>query len=1075
MSETPIPAPHVPLIADTTTQFLRALYGDQEGYVEICYVAGDPRTARVRRDRWVTYTPEHVDYLAIYCQKLAAAYGDVYVSRVCYSQPARRKDLAQPSRAIFIDDAPLDGDYTFTVQTSSQRYHGWILLDHAVDCTTNEALSRRAAYALAGADHGGWDITQLVRVPGSFNTKAGAHYPVHVHTARSRTFTVEELHTRLPKLPQAVAKTAYLDWDLVERIYQHRQQLLNQHGLPHRIKNPDAQLVRLLQGPVWHDTSAQRWAIAKGLIIHGYPNEELAALLIHFTNYDKSAHKGSDWLYTDIARVISKLRAIYTQIAPVPSTLVLAAAPSALPQTPRRSRGRQRKLDSGAYLAWLQDQVVANATVLMSQQDIATALHTSASTIQRLECQLRTAGKIERRVSKDRRLSFVVLLGGITNRIPIDDATNFEGPKSRIPVRNPDSSFNMEHTPLYESVHDQDSRDVCVSLTSAPPPAPEAGVAGADPVPPAPEAGVLGADPALTDLIASLSPTLRTALPRSAWPLLTRCRVLPTPTLTRVLCAQAADLPQVTALVVPVVRAFLRESGLSDAVRVGLEPAGAAPALGAPPVMSAPLPAACVEDGRAQPALPAESAHPGRGYRPSAGRWRAAVAADSRGSWRSPGLQSGAPGGGGMAADSGGIWPGVEDRGADRHGADWPGVSAIGIAGSVGATHARAHRTDNAAQHLASGVAAVGERTGVHALSAAVGGMSPPVCGARVVRRPCMRAALDAWLGEGGCAEIPPSPSVPVVRLGGVGGPHVVPEELLGGVYQPDALWHVQDCGWGSGGACASVWCLQGGGPQRRLQLGWLRSVPVDLPVCGDQAVADRRTRGASSECTFVMASGCAQQPAGDGRTGAVAVWGQPAGAAPPLRWGHVDAVAAAVATIPVVAGVILSPCSDAMTWRGAWFDAEIGCARWCAWLRDSHGGPWDGDVPASFVAYMPRYRLLLSSGRACRYFPVVAMSAWPSVSRTSVIGAPRSSAWDAWAWRNHWGETSGNPARAAAALTSRQPCEADRGPRGVPKIGVLESQVFPHWISSCQVWVLNNTVRVLPPLPWRVIWPPSA
>jgi len=37
----------------------------------------------------------------------------------------------------------------------------------------------------------------------------------------------------------------------------------------------------------------------------------------------------------------------------------------------------------------------------------------------------------------------------------------------------------------------------------------------------------------------------------------------------------------------------------------------------------------------------------------------------------------------------------------------------------------------------------------------------------------------------------------------------------------------------------------------------------------------------------------------------------------------------------------------------------------------------------------------------------VVVIEAWPSVAWTKWIGAPRSRAWEAWAWRSQCGETA--------------------------------------------------------------------
>ena len=71
---------------------------------------------------------------------------------------------------MFVDDAPLDLDCTFSVRTSPNSKHAYFLLDHDVPADQLRDLARRAAYAL-GADKSGWNSQQIVRVPGTFNAK----------------------------------------------------------------------------------------------------------------------------------------------------------------------------------------------------------------------------------------------------------------------------------------------------------------------------------------------------------------------------------------------------------------------------------------------------------------------------------------------------------------------------------------------------------------------------------------------------------------------------------------------------------------------------------------------------------------------------------------------------------------------------------------------------------------------------------------------------------------------------------------------------------------------------------------
>ncbi len=53
------------------------------------------------------------------------------------------------------------------------------------------------------------------------------------------------------------------------------------------------------------------------------------------------------------------------------------------------------------------------------------------------------------------------------------------------------------------------------------------------------------------------------------------------------------------------------------------------------------------------------------------------------------------------------------------------------------------------------------------------------------------------------------------------------------------------------------------------------------------------------------------------------------------------------------------------------------------------------------------KYRDELLFGRAWVYLPVVCTLAWPKVAWTRLIGASRSRAWLACAWRSQWGKIS--------------------------------------------------------------------
>lgn len=95
-----------------------------------------------------------------------------------FKEPKRKKSYAVPGHILYADDVPapehLDVVPTWIVQSSPGKHYGFWLCDEVVDEPTNQAWTYHI-----GADKGGWDFGQLLRVPGSKNrkTKYGPKFP----------------------------------------------------------------------------------------------------------------------------------------------------------------------------------------------------------------------------------------------------------------------------------------------------------------------------------------------------------------------------------------------------------------------------------------------------------------------------------------------------------------------------------------------------------------------------------------------------------------------------------------------------------------------------------------------------------------------------------------------------------------------------------------------------------------------------------------------------------------------------------------------------------------------------------
>lgn len=169
------------------------------------------------REAWFQWPQQKEDLLATVGQYQDA---DLYFSPMVYKSRAqyktdpqtknrirtggRRKDNAIWVGSVYADADTCDPakfkvEPTITVKTSEGRYHTyWILDEPSGDIQEATKTGRVIAYAHAddGCDLGGWDVTQLLRVPSTTNNKR-TPYTVSAR-ASGQVYKVEELQEAYP-------------------------------------------------------------------------------------------------------------------------------------------------------------------------------------------------------------------------------------------------------------------------------------------------------------------------------------------------------------------------------------------------------------------------------------------------------------------------------------------------------------------------------------------------------------------------------------------------------------------------------------------------------------------------------------------------------------------------------------------------------------------------------------------------------------------------------------------------------------------------------------------------------------
>lgn len=124
---------------------------------------------------------------------------DIYFCPHGFSKPRRLEECAVLPKMLWadLDEAdPREAEIrpTIAIESSPGRYVGLWLLEETLPSKT---LNKRLTYFL-GADHGGWDITQVLRVPGTSNYKYQSTPRVRTLWIDGPTYSVKKIARLLP-------------------------------------------------------------------------------------------------------------------------------------------------------------------------------------------------------------------------------------------------------------------------------------------------------------------------------------------------------------------------------------------------------------------------------------------------------------------------------------------------------------------------------------------------------------------------------------------------------------------------------------------------------------------------------------------------------------------------------------------------------------------------------------------------------------------------------------------------------------------------------------------------------------
>lgn len=190
-------------------KILDVVWGKQEGYV--CLSTKTPGDKKSWSDNIYSW-PQDRPEIAAFIDRHSEDY-DVYWAPMVFSQPRRSVKYATECPYLWADLDPVSPHNCFIKpsiawESSPGRYQCIWLLSDEITPLDHDELNKRMTYAVE-ADKSGWDITQVLRLPGTLNHKYVEKPPVKLMWMRKNLYDPQDLANQLP----AVGTSSLIDVD----------------------------------------------------------------------------------------------------------------------------------------------------------------------------------------------------------------------------------------------------------------------------------------------------------------------------------------------------------------------------------------------------------------------------------------------------------------------------------------------------------------------------------------------------------------------------------------------------------------------------------------------------------------------------------------------------------------------------------------------------------------------------------------------------------------------------------------------------------------------------------------------
>lgn len=260
-----------------------------KGYVFLSYKIGSSW-----KDKPFQWPAERENIERLF-DSLSAKKAEIYWTPLMYTGDRKLKEYAKPANTLFADLDPINPDTleirpTIAWESSPGRYQALWWLDDKLIPADLEALNRNLSYYI-GADRGGWDLAQVLRVPGTKNYKYDPPKQGKLLWASSALYN----RKIFDRIPAPVVEALSTDTTLVQLLHKYRKEI------PKKVS-------QVLQYPPSRIQEGRRsdtlWFIESELVAARIPLEDIVRI-IQLSPWNKYRGRTDEWkrITTEVTKV----------------------------------------------------------------------------------------------------------------------------------------------------------------------------------------------------------------------------------------------------------------------------------------------------------------------------------------------------------------------------------------------------------------------------------------------------------------------------------------------------------------------------------------------------------------------------------------------------------------------------------------------------------------------------------------------------------------------------------------------------------------------------------------------------